>query len=520
MKNLMKTLNKKHATALSSNLVVIFLLIYFYVVAVDLRFIAGDEGYFAYAGKAVLQGQTPYKDFFFPQAFLYPYFLAAWSYVLGESWQILRLFSALVAALIGYLIFDIIRVKRNILSGLLGVLLYISSDLVIAYFSIIKNYSLAILFLLLALRVYESKLKYKYFLIGFFLSIAFQIRSYVVLCEFIFLAFLYFDNRNKLDNKLDNELDNELDKKEFTRLVKLLLLGNLVGFIPTLYVMIVHFNEFIFNNLTYHALRNRAGLISGFHQKIKKFYSFFSGVENTGDISLQFALLFFLMCLKKIDFKSIYLYLIILLFLVSFLPTPVFAQYFVVVIPFLIIYICINEKNFLNMQVYKFLFSLVLAFYLINSVVEFQRYTLTGINVSGIYTRKEPTLWRPKNLDEQIKNVASYVYLEDGKRKGNEKLLIFSSWPGYLIGMDVLSLQGLENHFARNIAHKLTKEEIERYKIFYSNEDLSKLIESRTLRYLILGYRDKWDNLQRLAKESGYKVSNYKVVKLLTRTSF
>ena len=493
--NLLKSIAQKIFQIINSNIVLIALLIYFYILCVDLRFITGDEGYFAYASKAILDGKVPYKDFFFPQAFLHPYFLASFNYVIGESWQAFRLFSAIIATGIGALLFDIIRKKSNTFNAALGVIIYITSDLVIGYFTIIKNYSLSVFFMLLALRVYESKFRYKFFIIGFLLSIVFQIRSYFVVCELVFIAFIFLCNSKKLI------------KSNFY----MLLLGNFIGILPSLYMLFSYFDEFIFNNLTYHSLRNRAGLITGFHQKFNTFCSFFHGVKNTGDISIQFILLFCMMFIKKFDLKNIYFYLTCILFIISFLPTPVFSQYFSVVVPFLIIYLFTNNESYLNKQVYKFLTNIILAIYIINFFVEVQRYAFNGINVSGIYIKKNPTLWRPKNLDAQIENIASRLYFKEGKGS----LKVFSSWPGYLIGMKAKSVKGLENHFARNIAHKLSKEDLIKYKVYYSENDLSNLISNKNYKYLILGYRDKKRNWQRLARKSGYKYTNYKIIKFL-----
>ena len=199
------------------------------------------------------------------------------------------------------------------------------------------------------------------------------------------------------------------------------------------------------------------------------------------------------------------------MFIISFLPTPVFSQYFSVVVPFFFLYLFTNNESYLNKQVYKFLTNIILAIYIINFFVEVQRYAFNGINVSGIYIRKNRTLWRPKNLDAQIENIASRLYFKEGKGS----LKVFSSWPGYLIGMKAKSVKGLENHFARNIAHKLSKEELIKYKVYYSENDLANLISNRNYKYLILGYRDKKHNWQRLARKSGYKYTNYKIIKFL-----
>ncbi len=474
---------------LFSVLVFFISLIYFYVVNVKLRFITGDEGYFAYSAKAILNGKVPYKDFFYPQAFLYPYFLASWIYVFGESWEILRIFSALICAGISSIIFNIVSLKRNNICGLFAIIVFACTDLVIAYFSSIKNYSLSCFFLLLSIQLFDSKIKYKYFLAGFIFALSFQIRSYLIICGIIFLYQIFSNKDLCLNEKRKN--------------IKIFILGCLLATIPSILMFISNPDTFIFNNLTYHSLRNRNGLISGFSQKMTAFFSLFQGGKNNGAISIQLVILIAISFCKKINFKSIYFQTVLVLFFISFLPTPVYSQYFVVVVPFLIIYIFENRS-----YLYKKFFgvgAMVLFFiFFCEALPEFHRYLFTGENVSGVFARRTPTLWRARSLDDSIFKLSEQIYLEEGKKKN----FIFSSWSGYLIGLKKIeAFSGLENHFAVNIVHKLTKEEKKKYKISLSPSDLERMVEEKKIRYLILGYRDKKRILQRLAIKSGFKKS-------------
>lgn len=473
---------------LFSVLVFFISLIYFYVVNVKLRFITGDEGYFAYSAKAILNGKVPYKDFFYPQAFLYPYFLASWIYLFGESWEIFRVFSAFVCAGIAGLIFDIVSRKRNNISGLFAVIIFICTDLVIAYFSSIKNYTLSCFFLLLSIRLFDSKIKYKYFLSGAVFALSFQIRSYLIICGIIFLYQILFQS------------DLEKDKKK--RNLKAFILGGLLATLPSILMFVFNPDTFVFNNLTYHSLRNRNGLISGFNQKMNAFYSLFEGVKNNGDISIQLVILIAISFCKKINLKNIYFQTFLILFLISFCPTPVYSQYFVAIIPFLIIYIFDCKDYIFDKKFFKIVIAFLFLMFFYKAIPEFNRYLFTGENVSGLFSRRVPALWRAKTLDMTISDLSKRIYLEDKREKG----FLFSSWSGYLIGLEKMeAFSGLENHFAINIAHKLTKRERKKYKIKYSPSDLEEIIKQKKTRYLVLGYRDKKRDWQRLAKKSGYK---------------
>ena len=83
-----------------------------------------DEGMYALAAKLVAHGRVPYEDFWFQYTPLYTYAYGLWSRVAGESWYSLRMLSALLAILIGVLLYR--HVSERLASrsfGLLAVLL-------------------------------------------------------------------------------------------------------------------------------------------------------------------------------------------------------------------------------------------------------------------------------------------------------------------------------------------------------------------------------------------------------------
>jgi hypothetical protein len=58
----------------------------------------GDEGFHLLAAQSILRGMRPWIDFCFPQAPMDAYWNAAWMALLGQSWRVVHLISALLTA--------------------------------------------------------------------------------------------------------------------------------------------------------------------------------------------------------------------------------------------------------------------------------------------------------------------------------------------------------------------------------------------------------------------------------------
>ena len=115
------------------------------------RFIDGDEGSYLLASRLVLLHQRPYLDFFYNQAPLLPYVYSAWMKIAGVTWDSGRMFSVLLASLLGVLLYEhIYRETRSWLAGLSAVILFASSTLVFAWFLVVKTHGLAALLLFAA----------------------------------------------------------------------------------------------------------------------------------------------------------------------------------------------------------------------------------------------------------------------------------------------------------------------------------------------------------------------------------
>src|SRR5690349_15916726 len=62
------------------------------------RAYTGDEGFHLLAAMLIRRGMTPWIDFCFPQAPLGAYWNAAWMSLLGETWRVPHLISAILTS--------------------------------------------------------------------------------------------------------------------------------------------------------------------------------------------------------------------------------------------------------------------------------------------------------------------------------------------------------------------------------------------------------------------------------------
>ena len=215
--------------------------------------------------------------------------------------------------------------------------------------------------------------------------------------------------------------------------------------------------------------------------------------DYVGAISYQFGLLAvcalaFALWQKRLGLP---LFVGLALTLVSFLPTPVYSQYFCVAVPFFAIELAqglsLIKRN-----------SIVLIFmlaYLFAAPAEYLRYTVTGALVPGVASKSGAEHWGRKNIE------AAQTLINSITQPGEQ---VITTWPGYLVGTHAQVYPGLENHFAISIAHKLNAEKRARYHVI-SREELDQSIENSSTRIVILGYRAERKRLKAALNNGGYQ---------------
>ena len=150
------------------------------------------------ASRLILQQKRPYLDFFYNQAPLLPYVYAAWIKLAGVSWRSAKIFSALLTALLGTLVYlDVFRRTRRQLAGVAAVILFAFGTLNYARFPIAKTFSLAGLLLFAAyLAVGWTQATSSRWLIavgGVMLGLGVDARSYLLLLLPVFLGWIFRD---------------------------------------------------------------------------------------------------------------------------------------------------------------------------------------------------------------------------------------------------------------------------------------------------------------------------------------
>ncbi|MEX2459297.1 MAG: hypothetical protein WD770_09970, partial [Actinomycetota bacterium] len=120
------------------------------------RLMDADEGFYAYAAKAVMHGQLPYRDFLYTQMPALPYVYGPFSAPWGFSWYAARFLSGALAVAVGVLLFrHIARRLGEPALGAVAVGLYALNGLTLGWFTVVKTYSLSTALLLGAYLVAE-----------------------------------------------------------------------------------------------------------------------------------------------------------------------------------------------------------------------------------------------------------------------------------------------------------------------------------------------------------------------------
>lgn len=287
------------------------------LVLVFFRFIDADEGLYLNSAYLVRQGQTPYFDFFYPQAPLLPYVHAPISDLGLNSLFAGRMISLLVSLSIGLILFFYYRrITSDPKSSLWLYFFYSFNGLLLAYHPVVKTYAWSDLFGFLSFIFLTGFLFFKQknshlFWSGLFMGLALNFRA-------TFLAiFLWEIVIVLIFSKIPN------------RFKSILLLG-LGALIPSIYSLILFFKSpaiFIFNNFTYHQIWGTKVVQMEVFGKIVTLAKFVFYPQNLFLIILA---IFGIRWSFKNNFKigKVALTFGIILFIIYFLATPTQFQYY------------------------------------------------------------------------------------------------------------------------------------------------------------------------------------------------
>jgi 4-amino-4-deoxy-L-arabinose transferase-like glycosyltransferase len=403
---------------------------------VAFRFLDGDEGVYAYASRLALHGHVPYRDFFYEQMPLLPYVYGAWIGVFGESWYAARSLSALAAAATGALLFFHVERRLGRWPALAATCLYALSGLVFGYFTIVKTFALASLFLFGAYVLVEAR-RPRWLVAGLLVGLAVDTR--LVFAAAI-PAFAVLAVRRRALPPFGG--------------------GLAAGLVPSVVFLALSPHTFVSDNLRYHGEKTSHGLIGEPVQKLRTAANLvgFGSVDHA--LGVQFALLVVAsaaaLWLLRGRFAAA---LAVSLGVASFLPTPTYVQYFCVVVPYLVL---------LAVEVAARWPRVALA--------AVAAYAAAGAVALAHDVQTSPLL---KPSIGSVERVSDAV--QNRTRPGET---VLAGWPGYLFGTHANAVSGYTNQFAPVAAAKVSPREAKRVHVL-SEPAIEALIRRRVPRLVV-----------------------------------
>jgi hypothetical protein len=227
-----------------------------------------------------------------------------------------------------------------------------------------------------------------------------------------------------------------------------------MGLLPTLFFLTVNIDAFLFGNLGYHAVRNTAGgLVGDWAQKGAMLAELLNLRSAGGEtITFQVPLLlalnayYVVLVARRRAQLNIPLLASVFLAIALVLPTPTYTQYFVVLLPFVIINgvhaidVLLNDaSNTSNIALrdhFRTALGVFLAGYaLVVPVVIYKYVAWLGPTVPGLY-KVDPHDWSLP----AIRAVSGAI--ERSNQTGQQ---VLAFWPGYLVETHAAPVTGMEN---------------------------------------------------------------------------
>lgn len=431
------------------------------------RLVARDEGFYTYASRLVLEGATPYIDFFYPQMPLLPYVYGGWFAIFGSTWESARIFSALLCALIGLLVFHAVNNRHGTNFGLLALFLFVTSNFVFPWHLTVQTYALSTLLLfgachLTSLGVHK---KHLYFIAGILFGLSVLSRLFFIGVLPAFLLYLY------------------LERKSFLQASLLFLCGLALAVSPLLYFALADYDLFYFNNLGYHLTRAPISPEQSFDNKLRV-ASVLLGFKNSVKFAaLQFPLLLWgtiitgLWCALNRIKAPLSIFIALILLAINFTPTPTYVQYSSTLVPFLIVTVVFlfsklldNSKTPRVRKIIGAALSLFILGYLSYLPSDILRYTKTGDGVIGIRTIEKAQSWNLNTLNQ----ISTFI---DSETDSGDQ--VATLWPGYLFATKASTLPRAENHFGFDTARTLTPEKQKWAKVMSNTEWASMIVKTK-----------------------------------------
>jgi len=449
----------------------------------SLRFVDGDEGYYLLASRLILDGKWPYKDFFYTQMPLLPYVYGIWMKATGVSFYSGRALSALLSIVLGLMLcYQAKELTHRRSMAILALLLYSFSALAVEWFPVVKTYALSTTLLFAAYSaVPDSDSNHKHlrhFIAGMLLGLAFATRSVLLAAAPAFLVHVFLTTNSRRD--------------WMTGLLSLCS-GFCVSVAACGILLVADAQGFLFGNLGYHAARIDFSPSIWIGQKLDQLAGLFLLRSARQGLDNQFPILLFLNLLSaRLYFTGgsrfkLSLSLVLCLFVGTMVIPTDSVQYFVVLMPFLILnslYVVnavmaslTTDQQQIQKDIYRWGLVILLFAYFAAWPIKVYDFTVSGYCVPGIKHEKDAYDWKIDTIDLVAQQI-------DRLALPHEQVLTW--WPGYLVDSKATVVPGLENHFGREAANLVSQAEAARYHMLPDSQ-ADELIDQAKVRIIVLG---------------------------------
>lgn len=443
----------------------------FFIVTSQLRFIDGDEGYLLLAAKLVAEGKLPYRDFFFPQGPLLPLLYATLLSPFGITWQSARFLSALLAAGTGWLVLVAIDRRGGCFRAkAIGALLFTTTAFAFAWLPIAKTYALAAFF---SMAAYVATLPAKdertatgrAIWLGLSAAMSVGARLYCLALTPVLLVLFWKSLRTDIGRNL-----------------ALAFGAFIAGLVPSLWICAFDPDNAFYGLLGYHLNRSELGLVASLAQKALVARELIGFGPSGHAAGLQ--VLALLIVLGAAAWRGPMqlrregaLWVAAGLAVVSLLPTPTYAQYFALCVPFVIPAVALSLSASwpkLSSTTARFVMVASLSAYAALGAFEWFRYGVSGKSIIGV---DRPSGWTLVASAEMARLLDAHAACGP----------VLASWPGYLLESRATPVAGLENHFSIQAGHAIGSADERRRRRVLSPLELQSLLESEAAPTIVLG---------------------------------
>jgi hypothetical protein len=398
--------------------------------------------------------------------------------VFGTSYETARALSVVFAICLGVLIFRHAKARFGEWTGVVALILYVSSNLVFGWYAVTKTYALSTLLLFAAYSLVDrssSKPGTRHWLAaGILLALAVDVRLIFAAAAPVFLV---------------AALRSEAGRSAWPT-VRSYLAGIAIGLAPNLFFIAQGPSEYVLGNIGWAQYRSDGGLVGDLGQK----------GETLGDLAgndPQYVLLAALALAATVLLLAygrrppLAFWLALALIVASVLPTPTYTQYFCTSVPFLI-FAALEAVRLVELR----------RAVRVAVVVAAAGFAALGIgDYRDAVTKANAGPYRLAELDS-IDRVRALI---DANTAPGEQVLSF--WPGYVFASHARQWPGFENDIASLTAAEghYSDEKARRYHLITTDE-LERVIRERRPRVIVHGPLGQASerNWQAIIRESGY----------------